>query len=220
MLSPNLSSKIARAVRAFHHLEKLIISQPTAVEQFPHLSSISILKLLDIPVDCNDWQWLPRIENLSEFEISVQGTNAQSGSLHVRNRNADLNSVADVSTVSSLMKVMSHLPMELISIKVSILGTATDQASLKIDNEEVILSNVTDDNIMAVFACVLSHLNVPLTQEAGSISGSGTNPCSLSVDSKKAELIDVRNEGTSHDLKVLGNLHENMLRKVRGINVS
>ena len=115
-----LSTKITSAVDAFSHLTQVIISSPTKVHQFPHISSIHCLKLLSIPPDCDDWQWLEHVQCFTELHATVRGTQGDSGSILIRSNNAQANadkaeftSVADTETVAALANILSYLPMDI-----------------------------------------------------------------------------------------------------------
>ena len=191
MLTSQISPNISDVASVFSSLRKVVISQPTSVQQFPHLSSIHCLNLVDIPIDCEDWQWLAEVENLSEFELSVKGADDMSGSLEVRDNKAILKSKADIKIVSTVTEIMSHLPMTLDSIDTLLQGSATEPSSLKIFNGEATLISTADSNVIAAFAPILAWDRMPLRAVEASISGSDTKPCNLSVNCEKAQLKDV-----------------------------
>ena len=214
-----MSSNIESAVHAFSHLQTLIISQPTSVEQFPHLSSIPCLSLIDIPFDCTDWKCLSNMKNLSEFKVSFRGTEAQLGSLHVLNNKAVLNSIADTNTVSTLMNVMSHLLVAFIEFDAFIQGRATKLGSLKIANDKAFLKTLPDNNTTSALAYILSHLRIRVTNLDVTISGSPSKPGRLSAGNEGVEITDVNDEETSLAVvKVLGNIPESMREKVGNID--
>ena len=216
MFTSQISSKIEGVVDGFSNLKKVVISHPKSVQQFPHLSSIHSLKLTDIPIDCDDWQWLANVKDLNEFELSVKGADGTSGTLQVHNSKANIKSSADTSTISTLATVMSHLPMTLTAIDSSVKGGATNPGSLNIANGEVILTCLVDFKIIAAFASILAYDRITLTKVDVSILGSDTEPCRLSVDCKKVELNDVKEDETLLGIvRVLGNLPEYMRKEVR-----
>ena len=193
----------------------MVISQPIAVEQFPHLSSISSLNFIDIPISCKDWQWLAGIVNLRDFRVSVRGTDTQSGSLHVCQDKADLKSVADTSTVSKLITIMSHLKTKPISFNASIQGSAKEPGCLQIANDEAILKYDADIEMTASFAHILSHLPVQLRTLDSTIYGSGTIPCNLYVASNRAQLtVADEDETLLAIVDLLAYLPENMRKMV------
>ena len=180
MLTSQIASNLLDVASVFSSLRKVVISQPTSVQQFPHLSSIHCLNLVDIPIDCEDWQWLAKVENLSEFELSVTGADDMSGSLQVRDNKAILKSKADIKTVSTLTDVMSHLPMTLDSIDTLLQGSAAEPGSLKISNGEATLISTADKSVIAAFAPftpILSFGGIPLTKLDMTISGSDAKSC-------------------------------------------
>ena len=159
MITANLSSNIESAVHAFSHLQTLVISQPTSIEQFPHLTSIPCLNLLDIPFDCGDWKWLSNIKDLSDFRVSFRGIKAQLGSIHVLNNKAVLNSDDDTNTVSTLMKVMHHIPMKLATFDASITGSQEKPASLKVaDSKKIELTHVNEEESFLAIEYILGNL--------------------------------------------------------------
>ena len=215
MLTSQISSKIEGVVDGFSNLKKLVISHPKSVQQFPHLSSIHSLRLTDIPIDCDDWQWLANVKDLNEFELSVKGADGNSGTLQVHNSKANIKSSADTSTISTLATVMSHLPMTLTAIDSSVKGGATSPGSLNIANGEVILTCVVDFKIIAAFASILAYDRITLTKVDVSILGSDTEPCRLSVYCKRAEFKDIKgNETFAAIVEVLGLLPISMRDEV------
>ena len=215
MLTSQIASNLSVVASVFSSLRKVVISQPTSVQQFPHLSSIHCLNLVDIPTDCEDWQWLTKVENLSEFELSVKGADDISGSLQVRDNKAILKSKADIKIVSTLTDATSHLPMTLDSIDTLIQGSATEPGSLKISKGEATLKSTADNNVMAAFAPILALDRMVLTKVNMSIFGCDTKPCRLSVNCGRAELKDVIAEDTSLAIgKALEIIPENLRIKV------
>ena len=214
MLTSQISPNILDVASVFSSLRKVVISQPTSVHQFPHLLSIHSLNLVDIPIDCEDWQWLAEVEDLSEFELSVKGAVDMSGSLQVRHNKAILKSIADKKIVSTLTDVMSHLPITLESIHALIQGSATEPGSIKISNGEATLISTADNSVVAAFAPILAFDGIPLTKLDVSMTGSDAKPC-LFVNCEGAELNDITEEPTVIAVaKILKYLPESMREKV------
>ena len=215
MLTSQISSHLLVVVSVFPSLRKVVISQPTSVQQFPHLSSIHCLNLLDITIDCNDWQWLAEVENLSEFELSLLGADDMPGSLQVQDNKAVFKSIADIQIVSTLTKITSHLPMKLDSIDALVQGSATQPGSLKISNGEATLISMADNNVIAAFGPILALGCMPLMKVDVSISGNYTKPCRLSLNCERVQLNDITEEETlTAILKVLEILPESVREKV------
>ena len=114
-----LSTKITSAVDAFSHLKQVIIYSPTTVRQFPHIKSIPCLKLLSIPSDCDDWQWLEHVQCLSELHATVRGTQGYASitsdeeNVHcftVNGAEAKLTKINEEQTSLSIAKVIGSLP--------------------------------------------------------------------------------------------------------------
>ena len=215
VITSKLTSKIDSVVHAFSHLQTLIISQPTSIEQFPHLTSIPCLNLIDIPFDCADWKWLSSIRNLNEFKVSFRGTKAQLGSLHVLKNRATLNSIADTNTISTFLRVMSHLPMTCSEFDAFIPGRETELGSIKIANDKATLKMLPDNNTTAALAYILSHVRMCVSELYVSISERLGIPGELSANSERVEIKDVNDEEASLAIgKILGNIPENMRKEV------
>ena len=167
--NPRLTSKLAgRLTDAFNslpRLETVTISDPTALHSFPHPSSLRSLKLLDIPPDCDDWQWLQNVQNLSDLDVSLAGTQGGSRILHVRLDVAELKSVSEIQTVSGLIKVLSHLPMRLKKLNVSIAGSGSNLLCLTVDRDNAKLINASEEEISLFIVSVVGRLSQYFLQE-------------------------------------------------------
>ena len=216
MLTSQISSKLEGVVDGFSNLKKAVISHPTSVQQFPHLSSIQCLNLVDIPIDCDDWQWLAKVKTLKEFEVSVKGADGNSGTLQVHNSKAIIKSSADTSTISTLATVMSHLPMTLTVIDSSVQEDATNPGSLNIANGEVILTCVVDFQIIAAFASILTYDRITLTKVDVSIFRINKELLRLCINGDKAELKNVKEEETLlRIMEMWENIPQNTRTEVR-----
>ena len=215
MLTSQISPNLLVVVSVFPSLRKVVISQPTSVQQFPHLSSIYCLNLIDIPMDCNDWQWLAEVENLREFELSLIGADDMFGSLQVHENKAVFKSKTDIQIVSTLAKITSHLPMKLDSIDALVQGSATEPGSLKISNGEATLISMADNSVIAAFGHILALDRMPLMKVDVSILGNDTKPCRLSLNCERVQLNNITEEETLIAIfKVLENLPESLREKV------
>ena len=81
MKNPRLTSALANrledGLQSLPLLEEVVITKPTVVNLFPHLTSIRRLKLADLPRDCEDWDWLENIVHLEDIEVSTCGSERQ-----------------------------------------------------------------------------------------------------------------------------------------------
>ena len=161
-LTSTLPGRLTDAFNSLPRLETVTISDPTALHSFPHPSSLRSLKLLNIPPDCDDWQWLENVHDLSDLDVSLAGTQAGSGSLQVRLNVAEFKSVAEIKTVSVLTKILSHLPMRLKKLDVSLAGSVTN---LTVDGDRVNLTNASEEEISLLIINVVGRLSGYLLQE-------------------------------------------------------
>ena len=111
---------MASNVDALIRLEEVVISHPTEIEQLPHLTSISRLKLLNIPSNCPDWQWLENVQGLTELEVSITGANVQSKQrrsgrfiVNIHGTKAELSNIDEEETSLAMAKVAISLPENL-----------------------------------------------------------------------------------------------------------
>ena len=181
-----LSAKIASAVAGFSHLKQVIVSYPTTVQRFPHLSSIHCLQLLSIPPDCDDWQWLQDVKSLTELHVIVRGTKGDSGSILIRTNIAEVKSPADTKTVSMLGNILSHLPFTLMKMDASITESKT---RLSVEGHQAALTHVSDTEIIAALAKILFSIRREPPKLAVSISDhGGRNYGCLNISGEKADL--------------------------------
>ena len=164
-LTSKLPERLTDAFNALPQLETVTISDPTALHSFPHPSSLRSLKLLNIPPDCDDWQWLENVQNLSDLDVSLAGTQGGLRSLQVRLDVAELKSVADIQTVSGLIKVLFHLPMRLKKLNVSIAGSGSNLLCLTVDGDKAKLINASEEEISLAIVKVVGRLSKYLLQE-------------------------------------------------------
>ena len=164
-LTSTLPGRLTDAFNSLQRLETVTISDPTALHSFPHPSSLRSLKLLDIPPDCDDWQWLENVQNLSDLDVSLAGTQSGSRSLQVRLDVSELKSVAEIQTVSVLIKVLSHLPMRLNKLNVSIAGNGTNLLCLTVDGNNAKLINASEEEVSLLIVSVVGRLSEYFLQE-------------------------------------------------------
>ena len=112
-LSHVLADKLETCFQTFPHLEHLNIDKPTAVEQFPHCTTIKQIKLRSIPPNCRDWEWLTTLQSLEDIYVSVKGSTRDSGRLHVHDENAEWIDVIEDEALTNLMKIFYNLPQNL-----------------------------------------------------------------------------------------------------------
>ena len=165
-LTSTLPARLTDAINSLPRLETVTISDPTALHSFPHPSSLCSLKLLNIPPDCDDWQWLQNVQNLTDLDVSLAGYQAGSRSLQLRLDVAELKSVAEIQTVSVLITVLSHLPMRLKKLNISIAGTnGTNLLSLNVDGDVAKLTNASEEEVSLAIVKVVGRLSEYLLQE-------------------------------------------------------
>ena len=160
-----LSTKITSAVDSFSHLKQVIISSPTTVRQFPHIKSIPCLKLLSIPSDCDDWQWLVHVKCLSELHATVRGTHGDSGSILIPTNNAqanadkaELKSMADTETVAALANILSHLPIDISKLDASITSGEENFRCFTVNDNKAKLTNISEEKTSLPIAKVVGSL--------------------------------------------------------------
>ena len=121
--------------------------------------------MLDIPPDCDDWKWLENVQNLSDLDVLLAGTQGGSRSLQVRLDVAELKSVAEIQTVSGLIKILSHLPMRLKKLNVSIAGSGTNLLCLTVDGDNAKLINASEEEVSLFIVSVVGRLSEYFLQE-------------------------------------------------------
>ena len=70
-LTSSLASRLKDGLQSLPLLEEVVITKPTVVNMFPHLTSIRRLKLVDLPRNCDDWDWLEFLGHLEDVEVST-----------------------------------------------------------------------------------------------------------------------------------------------------
>ena len=98
-------------------LDKLSITKPTAVERFPHTTTIQRLTLKSIPPGSYDWQWLRTLHNLVDVDVSIRGSTRDIGRLHVHGGKAEWIGINEDEAVTILTRVHANLT-EIIQTKV------------------------------------------------------------------------------------------------------
>ena len=91
-------------------LDKLNITKPTAVERFPHTTTIQRLTLKCIPPKSYEWKWLRTLHILVDIDVSVRGTTRDIGRLHVHGDKAEWIGIIEDEAVITLMGVQDNLP--------------------------------------------------------------------------------------------------------------
>ena len=160
-----MPGRLTDAFNSLPRLETVAISDPTALHSFPHPTSLRSLKLLSIPPDCDDWQWLENVQNLTNLDVTLAGTQAGSGNLQVRLDVAELKSAAEFQTVSVLIKVSSHLPMRLNTLNVSIAGRGLNVLCLTVVGDNAKLTGASEDEISLAIVKVVGRLSEYLLHE-------------------------------------------------------
>ena len=155
-LTFTLPGRLTDAFNSLPRLETVIMRNPTALHCFPHPSSVHCLKLLNIPPDCDDWEWVRNVDTLTELHISIREEQEDSGGQQIHKANRY--SGASSRTASTLTKVMSHLPNTLIKLVVSVTRSGTSSGILTLDGDQAGLTNVNDDETSFAIAVVLGGL--------------------------------------------------------------
>ena len=202
--NPRLTSILPRrltdAFNSLPRLETVTILDPTALHSFPHPRSLRTLKLRNIPPDCDDWQWLENVHNLTNLDVSLAGNQAGSGSLQVRLDVAELKSVAEIQTVSVLITVLSHLPMRLKKLNISIAGTnGTNLLFLNVDGDVAKLTNASEEEVSLAIVNVVGRLSEYLLQEVcyiGCVFVSLSEMCGGTLTTNVALLVHSYNDNS------------------------
>ena len=112
-LTSDWSLKVEDIVQSLPRLNGIVISEPTQVERFPHLTTVRRLTLENIPTDCGDWDWLKDLNNLETVDVSVKRTSTDAGRFHAENTKAKLTEIRGDDAVSLLVHVVDNLPKHL-----------------------------------------------------------------------------------------------------------
>ena len=122
-LKSPLTTRLNKLFESLSPLQKIIISEPTDVEQLPDFISVKQLEFSGIPRNISTWKWLICFRSLEAITVSfknkgnseIPDSNASSGKdneelLRVESHKAECNSLS-----SDTLAVLENLPSALIS---------------------------------------------------------------------------------------------------------
>ena len=109
-LTSSVSKRIQDSFESLPNVEIMEITAPTTVDQFPHLTTVRRLKCMGVPSDSNDWQWISKLHELSDIEVTVKGTAHYIGCLRVYDDKAEYMDISDDDAVQTLVDVSDNLP--------------------------------------------------------------------------------------------------------------
>ena len=109
-LTSSVSKRIQYSFESLPNVEIMEITAPTTVDQFPHLTTVRRLKFMGIPSDSNDWQWISKLQELSDIKVTVKGKAQDIGCLRVYDDKAEYMDISDDDAVQTLVDVSDNLP--------------------------------------------------------------------------------------------------------------
>ena len=116
-LNSDWCTRLEEGFRSLPYLGKLNITNPTAVERFPHTITTQHLTLKSIPPGSYDWKWLRTLHDLVDIDVSVIGSTTNTGRLHVHGDKAEWIEIITHDAVTTLTRVHDNLA-EIIQTKV------------------------------------------------------------------------------------------------------
>ena len=140
-LTSDWSLQVEDLVQSLPRLNDIVISEPTQVERFPHLTTVRRLTLESIPRDCGDWDWLKDLKNLQTVDVSVKGTSTDAGCFHADNAEAKLTEIRGDDAVSLLVQVVDNLPKHL---QTKVYLACQSSIIIKRLNDSIILVDLND----------------------------------------------------------------------------
>ena len=114
-----MPTRLTEALKSLTELQHLTVASPTAIDNLPHPTSVTCLKLFNLPRQyIDDWKWLAHIQRLQEIDVTFVDKDAKmqdpvhqgcAERLHIHNGTAESSNMSADGTGN----ILSNLPDEM-----------------------------------------------------------------------------------------------------------
>ena len=101
--------KLDEIFKSCPKIAHMVITEPTAVQRFPHPTTIRKLTLESIPPHRDDWDWLKTLTDLTEVDVSVREGKDGTAHLSIHEAKANLIKVTKKEAAETLILVLNSL---------------------------------------------------------------------------------------------------------------